>query len=518
MVVNDGRVVALGNLEQLLNDFSPLHRLDFGDSFVFPGFFDPHCHFLDYGYLLQEANLYGARSWEETVERLVVHKQRSSGNSQVGMLQGSAGGSPRSWLVGRGWDQNLWQSQEFPDRKLLDRAFPDTPVIARRVDSHAAIVNGKALELAGIGSHSHIDGGVVVVQDGWLTGLLLDNAISLVAHAMPARSEEEKRAAVAEAQKACFAAGLTSVSNAGTRAKDAQLIRAMQGEGAMRLRMYAMLEANEENFALFAQAGQGPVVEGGLSIRAFKLYADGALGSRGAYLLEPYADDPTTCGLQTLQKDDLRRVCTLAKAHGFQVNVHAIGDAAVRMVLDVYEEFLVPGNDLRWRIEHAQIVHPDDIPRFGRFCIIPSIQTTHATSDMKWVSQRLGSERMPRAYPHRALLNQNGWLPNGSDFPIEPIEPTRGFHSAVTRKDDKGEPEGGFQPENCFSREEALKAMTLWAARANFEETERGSLSVGKLADFTVLDTDLMSAPEEKLRRPTVLATALGGSLVYEAH
>jgi len=261
--------------------------------------------------------------------------------------------------------------------------------------------------------------------------------------------------------------------------------------------MYAMLEANEENFALFAQAGQGPVVERGLSIRAFKLYADGALGSRGAYLLEPYADDPTTCGLQTLQKDDLRRVCTLAKAHGFQVNVHAIGDAAVRMVLDVYEEFLVPGNDLRWRIEHAQIVHPDDIPRFGRFCIIPSIQTTHATSDMKWVSQRLGSERMPRAYPHRALLNQNGWLPNGSDFPIEPIEPTRGFHSAVTRQDDKGEPEGGFQPENCFSREEALKAMTLWAARANFEETERGSLSVGKLADFTVLDTDLMSAPEE---------------------
>jgi predicted amidohydrolase YtcJ len=204
--------------------------------------------------------------------------------------------------------------------------------------------------------------------------------------------------------------------------------------------------------------------------------------------------------------------------HGFQVNVHAIGDAAVRMVLDVYEEFLVPGNDLRWRIEHAQIVHPNDIPRFGRLAVIPSIQTTHATSDYKWVPERLGAARMSRAYPHRALLDQNGWLPTGSDFPIESIQPTRGFHSAVTRKNDRGEPKGGFQPENRFTREEALKAMTTWAARANFEETQRGSLSRGKVADFTVLDTDLASASEVALREPTVLATALAGKLVYEKH
>jgi len=498
MAVDAGRVIALGNIDELAGEYAPRHRLDFDGAFLYPGFFDPHCHFLDYGYLLQEASLYGSASWEEAVGRLVEHQRRS----------------PHLWATGRGWDQNLWKTKEFPDRTLLDAAFPDTPAILRRVDGHAAMVNGKALALAGIGPDTHIDGGLAVKRDGKLTGLLLDNAISLVAAAIPARDEAAKRAAVADAEKACFAAGLTSVSNAGTRTPDAQLFMNLQNEGTMRMRIYVMLEATEENFDLFAS--RGPLVSDRMSVRSFKLYADGALGSRGAYLLEPYADDAGSRGLQTLEASRLRRVCAIAKARSFQVNVHAIGDAAVRMVLDLYEEFLPPGNDLRWRIEHAQIVHPDDMARFGRLGVIPSIQTTHATSDMSWVEDRLGPARMSRAYPHRALLDQNGWLPNGSDFPIERIEPARGFHAAVSRKDDFGRPKGGFHPENILSREEALKAMTIWAARANFEDGGRGSLTPGKWADFTVLDTDLMTAPEEALRHPAVLATALSGSLVYE--
>ncbi|MCE5255363.1 MAG: amidohydrolase [Spirochaetaceae bacterium] len=498
MAIDQGRVIALGKKDELAEAYTPRHRLDFGNVFIYPGFIDPHCHFMDYGYLLQEANLYGSGSWGEAVSRLVAHQQRS----------------PQPWVKGRGWDQNLWKMQEFPDKTLLDKAFPHTPVIMRRVDSHAAMVNEKALSLAGIDVNTQVEGGLAVKRDGKLTGLLLDNAISLVSKVIPLPNEYTKRKAIREAEKACFGVGLTSVSNAGTKTEDVELFQRMQAEDAMTIRIYVMMEASGTNLGLFAP--QGPIVTDRMSIRSFKLYADGALGSRGAHLLEPYADDPESCGLQTLDPAELRRVCGIAKAHGFQVNVHAIGDAAVRMVLDVYEEFLEPCNDLRWRIEHAQIVQPDDIPRFGRLSVIPSIQTTHATSDMKWVSARLGPARMMRAYPYRALLEQNGWLPNGSDFPIERIEPLRGFCSAVTKKNDEGEPEGGFQPENALTRDEALKAMTIWAARANFEEDSRGSLTPGKWADFTVLDTDLMSASEEALRQSKVIATASAGTLVHQ--
>lgn len=498
MAVADGRIVALGPRAELEAGYRPRQRLDLGNAFVYPGFMDPHCHFLSYGYVLQRADLFDTKSWEEVVDRLVAHHHRSG----------------EYWVQGRGWNQNEWKPREFPTKELLDRAFPDNPVLAIRVDGHAAMANAKALALAGVDNATVMEGGIFAKFGGKLTGLLLDNAINLVKKAVPSPDESTRRQALRAAQSKCFAAGLTSVSNAGTELDDLLLMDRMEEEGQLSIRIYAMLSSSAENIERIAS--RGPMLKDRLTVRSFKMFADGALGSRGAYLLEPYADDPGNRGLLTLKPEELGRICGIAKTCGFQMNVHAIGDAAAHMVLDVYEKFLEPGNDLRWRMEHAQLVHPDDLLRFGRLGVIPSVQTTHATSDMGWASDRLGKDRMRNAHTYRELLEQNGWLANGSDFPIERIEPLRGFLSAALRKDDAGRPEGGFQPENALTREQALRAMTIWAARANFEEKSRGSLEPGKWADFTVLDTDLMVADEAALRKAKVHTTAVAGELVFE--
>ncbi|MGB4571583.1 MAG: amidohydrolase [Rectinemataceae bacterium] len=515
MAISDGRIVAAGSRAQLGERFAPRRVLDLGEAFVYPGFMDPHCHFLSYGIILRRANLFETGSWEEAVERLVAHHQRAG----------------EYWVQGRGWNQNDWAPREFPDRALLDRVFPDNPVLIIRIDGHAAMANGRALALAGLNIASSIPGGALGASDGRLTGLLLDNAVEAVKAVVPVPDEAAKRRALLEAQANCFAVGLTSVSNAGTDLEDVLLMERLQREGAMKIRMYAMLNACEANFAYFAKfaagrsgpdSGQhgdrrrGPLCGERLTVRSFKMYADGALGSRGASLLEPYSDDPGNYGLKTLEPEELETVCGIARDSGFQMNVHCIGDAAVRAVLDSYEKFLQPGNDHRWRIEHAQVVHPDDLPRFGRLGVIPSIQTTHATSDMPWMQDRLGASRMSRAHAYRSLLAQNGWLPNGSDFPIEKINPLYGFHAGVARTDRCGMPPGGFMPEQALTRVQALRAMTAWAARANFEEKDRGSLEPGKWADFTVLSGDIMAAPEGELRDMPVLATAVGGEIVFE--
>lgn len=501
MAIRDGRVVAIGRRDDIETSYQAPEKLDFGEAIIYPGFIDPHCHFLSFGYVLQRADLFGSKSWDETVERLVAH----------------AAGGGDYWVQGRGWDQNAWSPREFPTKDLLDRAFPENPVCAIRVDGHAAMANAKALSLAGIDQDTVVDGGIIAKSaDGGLTGLLLDNAVNLVKNAIPAPDDATKRQALEVAESRCLAAGLTSVSNAGTELDDLLLMDKMQEEGELRIRVYAMLAASQANIERFAP--RGPLLKDRLTARSFKMYADGALGSRGAYLLEPYADDPTNRGLLTLNPKELERVCGIASASGFQMNVHAIGDAAVRLALDTYEKFLIPGNDRRWRVEHAQVVHPDDLRRFGKLSVIPSVQTTHATSDMGWTEDRLGPGRMGRAHIYRQLLEQNGWLANGSDFPIEKIEPLRGFRSAVFRKDDAGLPKGGFHIENALSREQALRAMTIWAARANFEEDEKGSLEEGKWADFTVLDTDLMLADEAALWEARVLATAIAGEFMFDVH
>jgi len=495
--IKDGRVVAIGRRQDMESRYSARRKFDFGDAFMYPGFIDPHCHFLSYGYLLQRADLFGSKSWGEAVDRLAAHAARAG----------------EYWVQGRGWNQNEGKEREFPTKELLDRVFPDNPVLAIRVDGHAAMANAKALALAGIGAGTFVDGGKVAISGGAPTALLRDTAVDLGRKVIPAPSESTQRQALAAAQSRCLAAGLTSVSNAGTDDEDLLLMDRMQGEGALQIRVYAMLAASAPNLELIAP--RGPLLKDRLTARSFKMTADGALGSRGAYLLEPYADDPTNRGLITLRPEELERVCGIASSRGFQMNVHAIGDAAVRLVLDVYEKFLSPGNDLRWRVEHAQVVHPDDLRRFGRLKVIPSVQTTHATSDMGWTEERLGAARMGRAPIYRELLEQNGWLANGSDFPIERIDPLRGFRSAVLRKDDARKPEGGFRPENALTREQALRAMTIWAARANFEEKDSGSLEPGKWADFTLLDTDLLTSGEEALWEAKVLATGIAGEILF---
>jgi predicted amidohydrolase YtcJ len=500
MAVREGRVAAVGSEAELRAAFPGAREIVACGLPVYPGFIDPHSHFLSLGTVRQQAQLFGTRSWEEAVDRLVTYRD-------------SAKGQGPEWVLGRGWDQNGWECRDFPTKELLDRAFPDTPVLAKRVDGHAAVANSRALALAGIEPGTRVQGGELRVRDGELTGLLHDKAIDLVWAVVPRASAASKREALLIAQRECFGFGLTSVSNANTESEDLLAIMQAQESGELEIRIYAMLRPSPENLRRFVS--KGPRSDDRLTIRSIKMYADGALGARSSLLLAPYSDDPGNSGLRIDGAEEIERVCSLAARTGYQVNVHCIGDAAVRLTLDAFARHLRPGNDLRWRIEHAQIVDPADMPRFGSLRVIPSVQASHAVSDMRWAAERLGP-RIRRAYAYRELLGQNGWLANGSDFPIESADPLAGFRAAVLRTDGDGLPPGGFQPENALDREQALRAMTSWAARANFEEDSRGSLEPGKLADFTILDRDIMSVPDGDLYAARVVATYLGGESVFE--
>jgi len=498
MVVEDGRIVEIGAGSVLSRKYSADTVIDLGGKFVYPGFIDSHCHFLHYGLGLQEVNLTGTSSVEEILTRL-----KESGSKRKGL-----------WIIGRGWDQNDWENRIYPNREMLDSVFPDIPVYLTRIDGHAAWVNTAALNMAGITRQTRVKGGLIVLENGVPSGVLVDNAMNLVSRLIPPPDLTAKREALLEAQANCFSVGLTMVCDAGLGYQEVVLIDSLQKEGELLMRIYAMLEPTNENFRNFITRGIYRTDR--LSVRSIKLFADGALGSRGALLLEPYADDPLTKGLQIESIAYYRNICKKAWQYGYQVNTHCIGDAANRMILDVYGEILKGKNDLRWRIEHAQVVHPSDFEKFAKYNIVPSVQTTHAVSDMSWAVDRLGTERISHAYAYKMLLQQNGWLANGSDFPVEQINPLLGFYTAVARRSISGVPSGGFQPENALTREEALRAMTIWAARAAFEETNRGSLESGKWADFVVLDTDLMTAPLETIPEAKVFSTWIGGIPVYQ--
>ncbi len=497
LAVKDGRILAVGNRSDIEEGFSAPRRLDLGDAFIYPGFIDPHCHFLSYGFVLQRPWLADAASWEEAVTRMTAAEIPPSG-----------------WIQGRGWDHNRWPVKEFPDRNLLDRAFPDHPAIAIRIDGHAAVANARALAAAGLAAGGRVEGGVVAMRNGLPTGLLLDNAVDLVRKAIPAPSEAEMRQALLKAQASCLSVGLCSISNAGTELREVLAMDRAQKEGALAIRIYAMLAPTAENIETLAR--RGPLVGDRLTARSFKLYADGALGSRGALLLEDYGDDPGNRGLLTLEEAELDRICGIARACGYQMNVHAIGDRAAKIVLDAYERYLEPGNDLRWRIEHAQVLTDEDVERIAFLGVVPSVQTVHALSDKAWTEDRLGPGRMYRSHRYRDLLERCGWLANGSDFPIEKVDPLRGFRAAAFRKDDCREPKFGWMPGQAIGRIEALKAMTIWAARANFEESSRGSLEAGKWADLVALDKDLMKDEEDSLWGARVIATIVGGELLHQ--
>ncbi|MEO6316985.1 MAG: amidohydrolase [Chitinophagaceae bacterium] len=498
MAIKDGKIVASGSSADIAKKYAASQAIDAGGKFIYPGFIDAHAHFLGYGLGLQTVNLVGTESWEAILQVL--------SNAAKNM-------DSSSWLIGSGWDQNDWQVKEFPSKEKLDALYPNRPVFLTRVDGHAAIANQKALNLAGVQAGKKLAGGEVETNNGKLTGILIDNAQDLVSAKIPAADAATATKAILAAQRNCFAVGLTTVDDCGLDYEAILLIDSLQQSGVLKMRIYAMLSDSKKNFDFIA--GKGKIKTPFLNVRSFKVYADGALGSRGACLLQPYTDKPTWTGFLLSPVSHFDSVAALIHAMGFQMCTHAIGDSGNRLILHTYAKYLKGKNDLRWRIEHAQIVNEQDFRLFGENNIIPSVQPTHATSDMYWAADRLGPARMKGAYAYKNLLQQNGWLPLGTDFPVEDISPLKTFYAAVIRKDAKGYPATGYLPENALSRQDALKGMTIWAARANFEDNEKGSIEKGKLADFIMLDQDLLTAAPEKILQTQVISTFINGKNVF---
>lgn len=497
--VKDGKFLSIGSSDEVREGYKAAKTIDAGGKAVYPGFHDAHSHFYGYGLFLQDVNLVGSTSFEEVMQRIAAHRERYP---------------EQAWIIGRGWDQNLWENKDFPDNTQLNETYPDVPVFLTRIDGHAALVNNKGLEMANVQANTPVNGGKILLStSGAPSGVLIDNGVDLVQQVIPTPDQATAIRGLKLAQENCFSVGLTSVADAGLAKAQIDLVDSLQKSDELQIRMYAMLNPNAKNLQHYLQSG--PYTTEKLTVTGFKVYADGALGSRGACLIKAYSDDPENYGLMVTTKEEMADLAIKLYAGGFQMNTHAIGDSANRVVLNIYADNLKGENDRRWRVEHAQVVNPSDVPAFGQYSIIPSVQPTHATSDMDWADERLGEERIAHAYAYKELLQQNGYLPLGSDFPVEHINPLYGFHAAVARTAADGHPEGGFQMGNALSREEALRGMTIWAAFANFEEKNKGSIEPGKLADFVILEEDIMEAPEESLRDVKVFATYIDGREVY---
>ena len=501
MAVREGKILAIGDTKSLQKTYVGKVNINAQGKFIYPGFIDGHAHFMEYGMSLKQLNLKGTKSWADILKILSAYKNKLA-----------AGDS--SWVIGAGWDQNDWPDKRFPDKTGLDSLFPNNPVVLTRIDGHAVIANEKALNIAGIQANDSIAGGNLMKKDSLLTGVLVDNATRLVLNKIPLPNAAQAATALQMAEQNCFESGLTSIQDMGEDSILIGLIDSLQKAGDLSIRLSVMLSDNKANFRYLLHHGK--IKTARLHVPGFKIYADGALGSRGACLLAPYTDDSTQYGflLNTVQHYD--SVAAFLYKNNFQMATHAIGDSAVRTILKVYAKYLKGPNDRRWRIEHAQVVNPQDLHYFKENQIVPSVQPTHATSDMYWAEDRLGKNRIKNAYINKQLLEQTGYTPLGTDFPVEDISPLKTFYAAVFRMDAKGFPKGGFQIENALSREEALKGMTIWAARAAFEDKEKGSLEPGKWADFVVTDKDIMKADREAVLKTRILMTFLGGEKVYD--
>lgn len=498
IAIKDDKIVEIGSTSSLLATYTSTNLLDAKGKTIFPGFIDAHAHFVKYGQSLFTAQLYGIKSWDSIMAIVTAFAQKHP---------------EETWIIGRGWDQNLFDNKEFPTNEKLNALFPNTPVLLTRVDGHAAIANAKALELANITTNTQLVGGKIEIINGKLTGLLVDNAIDLVTTKMakPTKTEYEKW--LMAAQENCFAQGLTTITDCGLMYNDVEMIDALQKDKKLFMKLYVMLSDDIENYKRYLD--KPPYKTDKLFAKGIKVYADGALGSRGACLLKHYADKPNWQGFLLRKPEYFDSLAKVLIKHDYQMCTHAIGDSANRVVLTIYNNYLKEKNDKRWRIEHAQTVNANDFNLFAKTSIIPSVQPTHATSDMYWAKDRLGAERIKTAYAYKQLLQQNGWLPLGTDFPVEDISAIKTFFAAVVRKDAAGFPSNGFQTENALTREEAIKGMTIWAAKANFLETETGSLQKGKKADLVVLNTDLLKADEKDILKTKILATMVDGKLVF---
>jgi hypothetical protein len=495
--VKDGKFIAVGKSDDIRKKYEARETIDAREKSIYPGFIDAHSHFYGYGRFKNMADLVGTNSFGEVVQRVVEFAKTNKS----------------AWIFGRGWDQNDWKVEQYPTRDTLDKLFPNTPVYLSRVDGHAALVNGAALKEAGFTEKTKIDGGKLEIQNGKLTGVLVDNAADSIKQFFPKPTHAEIAAMLMAAEKDCVDAGLTTVTDAGLEKNIIDIMDSLHKAGALHIRINAMADPSKENLDYYL--AKGPYKTDRLNVSSFKVYADGALGSRGACLLKPYSDRPEETGFLLHPVSYYRDIAQRLSKSSFQMCTHAIGDSGNRVMLNVYGEALGQNNNRRWRIEHAQVVAVEDMPLFGKYGIIPSVQPTHATSDMYWAEERLGKDRMKEAYAYKSLLKSYGLVALGTDFPVEDISPIKTFYAAISRQDAKGYPPGGFRMEDGLSREETLKGMTFWAAYASFEEKEKGSIEPGKYADFVMLDRDIMKMPVTEILGTHVINTWLGGQKVH---
>ncbi|WP_334055708.1 amidohydrolase [Polaribacter sp. P097] len=494
--INDGMFVAVGSTSDIKEKYQSDNIVDAKNQTIVPGLIDAHCHFYRMGLQQQKVDLEGTTSYDDVLERLVEFQKEKNTN----------------YITGRGWDQNDWDIKEFPTKEKLDELFPNTPVAVTRVDGHALLVNQAALDLTEITNETKVTGGEIIKKNGKITGVLIDSAMDFIK--IPTVSKEEAVQALLDAQDICFSYGLTTVDDAGLDRNTIELIDDLQNNNSLKMRIYAMISGDKQE-QIDYYLDKGIYKTDYLNVRSFKVYGDGALGSRGAAMRKSYTDRDNHFGALIYSPERYQELAKQIAASEFQMNTHAIGDSANTWLVKTYNNVLKNKQNRRWRIEHAQIISPEDFKNFDN--ILPSVQPTHATSDMYWAEDRVGSERMKGAYAFKDLLDNYGKVALGTDFPVEKVNPFYTFYAAVARKDLNNYPEKGFQMENALSREETLKGMTLWAAYSNFEEDEKGSIEIGKFADFVILNQDIMTVEEAKLPKTIALATYLNGEKVYQS-
>ncbi len=506
MAVSGGRIVAIGTNQDVASFLGPETEIwDVPGRAILPGLIDSHGHMLGLGEKLAIVDLVGTKSYQDVIERVVARaSQMPTGD----------------WVLGRGWDQNDWAVQAMPTHAALSAAIPNHPVSLERIDGHALLVNRVALERAGLTRATADPAGGLIERDarGEPTGVLVDNAAGLVEQKIPEPSPAERERRLLEAMRACARAGLTMVHDAGIGRGTLAAYRALLARGQFPIRVYAMASAGDSLAEDLFRGGRE--LGDRFTLRAIKVVYDGAMGSRGALMSEPYSDRPGHVGVERWGADSLARLCARARDHGLQMRVHAIGDLANTRVLDAYERAFEDGPhpELRWAIEHCQVVRPADIPRFARDGVVASMQPTHATSDGPWAEERLGPKRIRWSYAWRQFLRAGVRFAGGSDFPVESERPLLGLYAAITRRDLDGKlPKGGWRPEERLSRDEALKSFTLWGAWLAFQERDLGSLEVTKLADFVVVDPDPLAGRAEVLPGALVMKTVVGGKVVWDA-
>ena len=492
--IKDGKILDVGSSLEIQAKYRPKYINDAKGKTIVPGLIDAHCHFYGLGLQQQKVDLTGTKSFDEVIQKIKSFQKKRQ----------------LAFITGRGWDQNDWEIKEFPTKDKLDQLFPNTPVIIRRIDGHALLANQAAIDLAGVTVKTTFSGGDILQKNGKLTGVFIDNPMGLIEKIIPKPSKETQIQALKDAEKINFSYGLTTVDDAGLSRKTIKLIDSLQQTGDLKIRIYAMVSVSDENIDYYTQ--KGIIKTDRLNVRSFKVYADGALGSRGAALKEPYSDQHKHYGAMVTPLSKIKEYAERIAKSSYQMNAHAIGDSANYVMLKTYTDALKGAKNRRWRIEHAQVVSPNDFHFFEN--ILPSVQPTHATSDMYWAKDRLGTERLKGAYAYKDLLNKYGKIALGTDYPIEKVNPILTFFAATSRKDLQDFPKDGFQMENALSREETLKGMTIWAAYANFEEDEKGSIEIGKLADFTVLDKDIMTLEYSDIPSVKIQETYVNGERV----